>query len=80
MERESVRVRDCPFCGNEAYYHHIESIPAGSGYDEIECCNCGISVRDVDGDKEDLIDAWNNRDAGEALRTIVQAVKAAWKE
>lgn len=59
MDREEIKLKQCPFCGGDEIYPFIESY-AGGGVAYVQCNDCHGSVSSVLGEKE-AIELWNTR-------------------
>ena len=64
-EGELYPLKPCPFCGGEADLHYL-----GQNVYVVHCSKCRAETDPYSG-REDAIVAWNTRDSGVAIRTIV---------
>ena len=79
----SEELKPCPFCGEKIMLHNTEDerlsalwrVKGNNGNNryQIICHRCDSSAGSALTESE-AIEAWNKRDAGTAIRTIVDAV------
>lgn len=67
-------LKPCPFCGAPVELTY----PDGKNTVRcvVECLGCGQEIEYHD--SADAYSLWNNRNAGEALKALVEAVRTAW--